>query len=707
MDYQTIIESFFCMLGRFDFDRAKTYIDGRKDVLQRLAPTFPNQLQLMTMLTTFSHLAEVEKNYHNQPNLNHKEHHSHHSFLISASFLRKPKSLKDMYHEIHAELQLLEQIETNQNKSAATNQPVTMTNCNPSDITATTSSPVITSSTSSPLASVKSNSSIVSHPPKLSNKQQSTDSVINSDQNSTNSSSTEKDSPIMQTPQSPGSALRNSFFRVLSPISSSAAAASSISNQQSFNPSLSSSSRSASRQISTFHQNQSNTTCTPNSVTPLRITNSCNVSTSSANISSVHSTNVSDPYSMSSSSGYEPPPNSSTSTPIGGFNVREFSEELILHFCRQLQNFVQARLDLIDVYEKLIEASNKKYASVDGISFKLSMLCRQYQKYFHHPLLAPIKEGMTLECESLMTLIKATIDMQHWRFLPTLYDLHDAQSKLSYWAASTFNKESTRRRFKVSKTLTAPKLYEWLCRFKDFLLAKFTLYFHAALTNNLPAQNIKLACSKLSVDYYNKLVNFQKKIDAQFVILLYDVSNEKDFQGPLGYYYPSKDLKQPQGKSTLQPMVVIPAISGLSGTTTTTTNTNTNANLNTQQTNSVSITTSTTIANQTSSSSNNSNSNSNAAFVGDTKARQQQQHLQNLQAELYMITMTNQQTMIKDGHYQFHDNIKRLTYCISKPDLNVVLAIVCEGQKPDRDASVRTFCTEFTNQFAFLNIFIS
>lgn len=565
MDYQKIIEAFFTMLGRFDFDRAKIYIDGKKDVLQRLAPTFPNQLQLMAMLTTFNHLAEVEKNYHNQPYVNQAHH--HHSFLSTTSFLRKAKSLKDMYNDIYIELQQLEQMETN----GSTNLPSSLSSKNND-----ASPPLVQPSSRSTSTTTPSN---LPQLPKLSSKQ-SVDSA-SGDQNSSNSS--EKDSPIItQVPQSPGATFRNSFFRVLSPISSS---------------------------NSNVNQNQI----------------------------------TSDPYSVSSSSGYEPPPNSTTTTPVAHtFNIREFSEELISHFCLQLQNFIQARLDMIDVYEKLTEASSKKYTSVDGIAFRLSMLCRQYHKYFHHPLLAPIKEGMTLECESLMTLIRATIDMQHWRFLATLYDLQDAQSKLNYWAANTFNKEATRRRFKVSKTQAAPRLYEWLCKFKEFLIAKFTLYFHSTLSRNFPPANFKSACSKLSVDYYAKLASFQRKIDALFVALMYDVSNEKDFRG-VGYYFPSKDYQQPQGKNTLQPMVIIPAES--------------------------------------------------------------RPKLNSLQAEIYMIVMTNQQAMIKDGHYQFHDNIKKLTYSITQPDPNVVLVIVCEGQKLDRDSTVRTFSLEITNHFAFMNIF--
>lgn len=571
MDYQTIIETFFCMLGRFDFDRAKSYIDGRKEVFQKLAPTFPNQYQLSSMLTTFSHLAEVEKSYHNQP-YPQNQNQNHHSFLPTANFLRKTKTLKEMYNDIFAELQQLEQME------ATTTNIKPRNDLSPSSVKSNILSSPNEGNIQLPVTTQHSNQILV----KMHNKQ-SGGSTSSGEQQSSSSSSMDKDSPGTQVPQSPGATFRNSFFRVLSPISSSTV--------------------------------QSPTTTTTHL------------------------------YSSGSNSGLEPPPNSTNTTPIAHtLNMREFSEKLISHFCSQLQAFIQARLDMIDVYEKLTEALGKKFAPVDGIAFRLSMLCRQYHKYFHHPLLAPIKEGITLECESLMTLIRATIDIQHWRFLPSLFDLQEAQSKLNYWAANTFNKEANKRRFKVSKTQTAPRLYEWLCKFKEFLSAKFTLYFHAVLSKSYPSTSFKSACSKLSIDYYSKLVSFQRKVDAVFVALVYDVSNEKDFRG-IGYQCPSRDCQQPQGKNTLQPLIVIP---------------------------------------------------------NESKSK-----LNSLQAEIYMIVMTNQQVMIKNGFYQFHDNIKKLTYSITKPDFNVFLVIVCDGQKSDRDTNVRIFSQEISNLFSFSNIFLA
>lgn len=537
------------MLGRFDFDRSKSYIEGRKEVLQKLAPTSPNQTQLMTMLTTFIHLSDVEKIYHNQPFSNQAQH----SFLPTTNFLRRTKTLRDMYSEIYSELNHIEQIEPSVNNSNHLDDKRDAISLNTppgGQVVASLASRIISTTQSS---------------------RQSCDNEH---------VSSNVDSPISQVPQSPVSAFKNSFFRVLSPIS-----------------------------------------------TPQQT----NLMTNS------------DLYSVSSSSGYEPPPNSSTTTPVSQIiKVREFSEELIFHFCRQLQNFIQARLDMVDVYEKLTEALTKKYASVDSVAFRLSMLCRQYHKSFHHPLLGPIKEGITLECESLMTLIRATIDLQHWRFLATLFDLQEAQSKMNYWASNSFNKETSRRRFKVSKALPPPRLYEWLCKYKEFLITKFTLYFQNTLSKSFPPYLYKANCSKLPVDLYSKLSSFQRKVDALFVALMYDVSNEKDFRG-LSYNFPSKDCQQPQGKNTLQSMVVIPP-------------------------------------------------------EGKSK-------LNSLQAEIYMIVVTNQQTMVKEGQYQFHDNIKKLTYSISKPDSNVVLVIVCEGQKLERESIVRSFSLEITNHFSFSNLF--
>lgn len=552
MDYQTIIETFFSMLGRFDFDRAKLYIDGRKDVLQKLAPTFPHQAQLMVMLTTFSHLAEVEKNYHHQPYPSQTQQHS----FLPTNFLYKTKSLRTMYADIHNELKALERLQTK-----AIDEDVRSDDSESIDAT-------LVATSSNQTTQLRRTVAARHH---FAN-------TVNSDQQSSTSSSTEKDSPNVPTPPSPASTFKNTFFRVLSPISSSA-----------------------------------NTNA------------------------------ISDSYSISVSSGYEPPPNSTTTTPIAYIkNVKEFSDELISHFCRQLQTFIQARLDMVTIYEKLIEASTQKFTAVDGAAYRLSSLCRQYHKSFHHPLLAPIKEGMTLECESLMNLIRATIHMRHLRFLPSLFDIQDAQSKLNFWASNTFNKDTTKRRFKVPKALSAPRLYEWLCRYKDFLISKFSLYFQATLANSFPPANLRNLFSKLTVDFYSKLANFQRKIDANFIALMYDVSQERDFRG-LGYNYPSSDYQQPQGKNTLQYMVVIP---------------------------------------------------------GESKTK-----LASLQAEIYMIVTTSQQAMARDGLYQFHDTTKKLTYSIAKPDLNVALVIVCDGQKADRDALVRSFTIDITNQLSLSSLF--
>lgn len=45
------------------------------------------------------------------------------------------------------------------------------------------------------------------------------------------------------------------------------------------------------------------------------------------------------------------------------------------------------------------------------------------------------------ECDILIHLLRSQLDMQHWRFLPSLVHLHDAHSKLNSWHSAIQPKE--------------------------------------------------------------------------------------------------------------------------------------------------------------------------------------------------------------------------------------------------------------------------
>jgi len=46
-----------------------------------------------------------------------------------------------------------------------------------------------------------------------------------------------------------------------------------------------------------------------------------------------------------------------------------------------------------------------------------------------------------LECETLVQLMKAQVEVQNWRFLPTLMALYGAQTRMSAWERTLQSKE--------------------------------------------------------------------------------------------------------------------------------------------------------------------------------------------------------------------------------------------------------------------------
>lgn len=608
------------MFGRFEFDRAKSFIDSKRDVFIKLAPTFPYQNQLMHMLLTFSHLAEAEKAYYHQPFIT-SQLNSNHSFLPTSNTLKKTKILKQMYSDIEAELQQYEDNSDKQRQQQQQNKKATL------DQSTTAPQPPLTPPTilTSSLGSQSNRKSLT--PSNTNSKVRNKESVP------TETNPTERRKLVLVKQAS--DCEEKVDLNVDSPTNTCKLAR---------NGSLSNSS-SATTPSTGEHISSASSQASPASLVGIRNTFMRVLSQSNSASPAPHN-------------GYDAPPNSSTTTPTNlQSRTSDFNEQLISHFCNQLLLFTQARYEMIGVYESLGEALSEKYAlSIEKPFNRLAVLCRSYQKCFHHPLLSPIKDSMSLECETLMALMNGTIGLQHWRYLDSLFALQEAQSKLNFWRASSFQKDQVKRRFKVSKTSSnAPRLYEWFCRYREFLLAKFTILFHSTLTKySCGFVNFKSVCSKLSVDFYAKLVSFSKKLDSSliFTTLLFDISNEQDFHG-LGYNYNNQKQtssssclsnRNPSvpfavGKNTLQPILVIPS---------------------------------------------------------DNRAK-----LNSLQAEIYMLVSGNEKLINRDGYCQFYDVSKKLTYCITRLDYNVVLVIVVESQRTDRDLQIRNFIADFSNQFSY------
>ena len=221
---------------------------------------------------------------------------------------------------------------------------------------------------------------------------------------------------------------------------------------------------------------QSSTPATPTLTSPSPAPTSHSTSTTASSSSSILSIAASissaliSPSSLSSM-GSVANTQSLPNSPIKA--TLEVLDRLAAHICGQLLHYVKARIEMMDIYEKITIVSTQKFCVFDECIANLSDVVRTNQRHFHHPILCAIKTGFTLECEALMSLMRAQTDIQNLRFLRALFDLHEAQTKLSTWAQIALNRDSPQRRNSILRTNVIPPLYQWLCRIKSSLISKY------------------------------------------------------------------------------------------------------------------------------------------------------------------------------------------------------------------------------------------
>ncbi|XP_043480224.1 KICSTOR subunit 2-like [Leptopilina heterotoma] len=210
----------------------------------------------------------------------------------------------------------------------------------------------------------------------------------------------------------------------------------------------------------------------------------------------------------------------------------------------QLCQFVTARMQLMDFYEKMYNMSTSHrpmnhpdlLQTIEAIILSHSLSCS-------HLALTAIKAALTLECEILAQLMKAHVEIQNWRFLPSLMALYGAQARMSAWERTLQNKESWKLGFGATflKTNQQPTLYQWLLKLRSAILSKCSLYFHTTLSQQASSGEMRSIMSRQNVDYYHKLQSFQRKYDVMAVLIIFDSRGTQD-SGP-GYRHPKKELE--------------------------------------------------------------------------------------------------------------------------------------------------------------------
>lgn len=223
---------------------------------------------------------------------------------------------------------------------------------------------------------------------------------------------------------------------------------------------------------------------------------------------------------------------------------------ILRHLCSHLVLFIKARLQMISFYERLLEASMSRMMSFEDLLANVTEIGVKNSRNFHHPILTPIKTNFTYECDILIHLLRSQLEMQHWRFLPSLIHLHDAHSKLNSWHSAIQPKETKKYGFGSNflKSSPLPALYQWLWQAKAAFVSKFSLYFHETLATQSSPAEMKALISRQgqACDYVSKIQSFQRKSDAVSVCLVFEAAGVEDYRGA-GYHHPQESVSAPKG----------------------------------------------------------------------------------------------------------------------------------------------------------------
>ncbi|XP_070533173.1 KICSTOR subunit 2-like isoform X2 [Ptychodera flava] len=319
-------------------------------------------------------------------------------------------------------------------------------------------------------------------------------------------------------------------------------------------------------------------------------------------------------------------------------------EELLAHLCGQLCQYIKARQDIMDFYEQLSSLGSHRtdinYCDVVNIMTEHS---QKHSKSFHHPILSPLKTSINQEFDCLQLLLQAEMEMSQWKFLPALFKLHDVTTKLDTWGISQLIKETKKKHSSSSKTAAVPPIYQWLVKYKNALMSKFSLYFHEVLSKQAPPGDVKSLMSKLPVDYYAKFIAFHKKTDALNISLVFDLQGCEDTYKGHGYHHPEFLFDRPTGLDSY------PAI---------------------------------------------------VSYPNERPAN----HWPNV---VMLMTSRMTELSSHDRVLYFYDKQFQTTYYISKVDVRMTLVIIYDTKKNEKDSYVNTFMTEMSSQLRSNKLFAS
>ncbi|CAB1421787.1 unnamed protein product [Pleuronectes platessa] len=226
-----------------------------------------------------------------------------------------------------------------------------------------------------------------------------------------------------------------------------------------------------------------------------------------------------------------------------------YLEDLLSHLSEQLCHFTQARMEMADLYEKMHSLGSQKSINSDELVTTLEAVLHKYSSKFHHPILGRVEESFQTEVDVVTQLLRCQAQVSEWHFLPALLSLHGANTKLTAWG-QLFQRQKETRKHLFGGQSQKP-------RFQAALLAKFSFYFHEALSRQTVPADMRALTTRTTPDYHGKISTFIRKHDASNVSLVFDNRGSESFQGH-GYHHPHSYREAPKGVEQFPAVVSLP-----------------------------------------------------------------------------------------------------------------------------------------------------
>ncbi|XP_076806486.1 KICSTOR subunit 2-like isoform X1 [Clavelina lepadiformis] len=195
--------------------------------------------------------------------------------------------------------------------------------------------------------------------------------------------------------------------------------------------------------------------------------------------------------------------------------------------CVQLADFCSIRLSCIALYGQILKTLPS--GSLDEICSEINKIIEVSMK-LSSELINPLQESLHDELNAVLSLLQSSQAISSWEYVNAVHNIQDVASTIAKWKPILAKNQGSSLTFRSgffgfgekSSSNPTSALCNWMEKFFNFLISKFTFYFYENLSNTTSSEEMKSALSKLSFDFVSKSLNLVKKYDAKNISLVMD-----------------------------------------------------------------------------------------------------------------------------------------------------------------------------------------